>query len=148
MLPTSGRSIFAFKAGNSSVLHSVHLSQHCFFLHPFESEKSGTSVHLKFQHSLAVGESDLLSPSTAALRSPIPSSTPRISDLQPDLVKSFEVPTTLAKGPTKVSAHELPEFGLVGNPTFQSRYAIFHRFSTLTLVFSFPCSKISILEER
>ncbi|GBN11781.1 Retinal-specific ATP-binding cassette transporter [Araneus ventricosus] len=64
-----------------------------------------------------------------------------------DLVKSFEVPTTLAKGLTKDSAHELPEIGLVGNPVFPSRYAIFHRFSNLTIVFLLPWSKISILEE-
>ncbi|GBM43122.1 hypothetical protein AVEN_222177-1 [Araneus ventricosus] len=57
------------KAGNSSVLRSIHLSQHCFF--PLtQVEKSGTSIHLKFQSVLAVAESVLLSPSTAALRSP------------------------------------------------------------------------------
>ncbi|GBN43004.1 hypothetical protein AVEN_94068-1 [Araneus ventricosus] len=98
-----------------------------------------------FQSALAVWESDLLSPSTAAL----PSALRGFQICYPglDLVKSFEVPTTLAKGPTKDLEHELLEFGLVGNPTFPSRYAIFHRFSTLTIAFSFPCSKNSILEE-
>ncbi|GBN38265.1 hypothetical protein AVEN_144803-1 [Araneus ventricosus] len=124
-----------------------HLSQHC-FSPPIQVQKSGTSFHRKFQSALAVEENDLLSPSIPRFASP----TPRISDLLPalqglDLVKSFEMPTTLEKVPTKDSAHEPQEFGLVGNPTFHSRYAIFHRFSTLTLVFSFPCSKISILEE-
>ncbi|GBN00671.1 hypothetical protein AVEN_201172-1 [Araneus ventricosus] len=37
---------------------------------PIQVEKSGTSIHLKSQIALAVGESDLLPPSTADLRSP------------------------------------------------------------------------------
>ncbi|GBN04562.1 hypothetical protein AVEN_248850-1, partial [Araneus ventricosus] len=167
---------------------------------PIQVEKSSTSIHLKFQSALAVGESDLLpplqvlfdlplqllfdpplqllfdpplqllfdspqqllfdsplqllfdSPLQLLFDPPIPFSTLRISDLLLswqglDLVESFELPTTLAKGPTKYWGHELPEFGLGGNPTFPSRYAIFHRFSTLSPVFSFPCSKISILED-
>ncbi|GBN72699.1 hypothetical protein AVEN_122008-1 [Araneus ventricosus] len=46
----------------------IHLSQHCFFS-PIQVEKSSTSIHLKFQSALAVGGSDLLSPSTVDLRS-------------------------------------------------------------------------------
>ncbi|GBM54577.1 hypothetical protein AVEN_157078-1 [Araneus ventricosus] len=119
------------------------------FFPSIEVEKSGRSIHLKFQSALAVGESDLLYSSAAALHSPYSSPHSADSDLlhswqDPDLVKSFEVPTTLAEDPAKDSAHELPEFGLVGNPTFPSRYAIFHRFSILSLVFSLPCTKISI----
>ncbi|GBN69396.1 hypothetical protein AVEN_187267-1 [Araneus ventricosus] len=60
----------ASKAGNSPVLHSIHLDQDWFFIPPIQVEKSGTSIHLKFQNALAVGKSDLLSPSTAALRYP------------------------------------------------------------------------------
>ncbi|GBN41771.1 hypothetical protein AVEN_237511-1 [Araneus ventricosus] len=89
-----------------------------FFLPPIQVQKSDTSIHLKFQSALqSLG-----------------------------LVKSIEVPITLAKDPTKDSANEVPEFGFVGNPTFPSRFAVYHRFSTLILVFSFPCSRISILE--
>ncbi|GBO34510.1 hypothetical protein AVEN_39881-1 [Araneus ventricosus] len=59
-------------------------------------EKSRHVIHLKLQSALAVEESDLLSPSTAALRSPSISPTQRISDKVtasrgPNLVKSFDV---------------------------------------------------------
>ncbi|GBL86510.1 hypothetical protein AVEN_194775-1 [Araneus ventricosus] len=38
------------------------------FFPPIQVEKLGTSIHLKFQSALAVGESDLLSSSTADFR--------------------------------------------------------------------------------
>ncbi|GBM02314.1 hypothetical protein AVEN_138440-1 [Araneus ventricosus] len=105
------------------------------FFPTIQVEKSGTSIHRKFQSALAVGKSDRLSHSTADLRSPY--SFPHSADFRfATLVagyrssQSFDALTSLAKK----FAHELPEFGLVGNPTFQSRYAIFHRFSTLTNV--------------
>ncbi|GBM35885.1 hypothetical protein AVEN_125873-1 [Araneus ventricosus] len=105
------------------------------FFPPIQVEKSGTSIHLKFQSALAVPESDLLSPSTADLRSPY--SFPYSADFRFSTLvagcrssQSIDVSTSLAKGLAKKSA----EFGLVGSPTFQSRYAIFHRFSDLTNV--------------
>ncbi|GBL96436.1 hypothetical protein AVEN_43746-1 [Araneus ventricosus] len=61
---------FLFQAGNSSVDHSIRLSQHCFF--PTHSSRQIHHViHLKLQSGLAVGESDLLLPSTSALQSTI-----------------------------------------------------------------------------
>ncbi|GBO34432.1 hypothetical protein AVEN_171975-1 [Araneus ventricosus] len=39
-----------------------------FFLPPIQVQKSDTSIHLKFQSALLVGDSDLFPPSTAALR--------------------------------------------------------------------------------
>ncbi|GBM00647.1 hypothetical protein AVEN_117999-1 [Araneus ventricosus] len=62
-------------------------------------------IHLKLQSALTVGESDALSLSIAALRSPpfLPLSGFPIkvaSSRGPNLVKSFDVPTTLAKVPS------------------------------------------------
>ncbi|GBM90352.1 hypothetical protein AVEN_176460-1 [Araneus ventricosus] len=137
------------QAVNSSLPHSICLSQHCFF--SVHSSRKIRHVHSS-EVALGVGQSDVLSPSTADLRSPY--SSPHSADFGfATLVagcrssQSFDVPANLAKGLAKKSAYELSEFDLVGNPTFPSRYAISHRFSTLTIVFSFSCSKISILEE-
>ncbi|GBM74369.1 hypothetical protein AVEN_78647-1 [Araneus ventricosus] len=56
------------KAGNSYHLYSIpSICPNTVFFPPIQVEKSGTSIHLKFQSALAVEESDLLCPSTAAL---------------------------------------------------------------------------------
>ncbi|GBO16367.1 hypothetical protein AVEN_94054-1 [Araneus ventricosus] len=108
------------------------------------------SIHLKFQSALAEGESDLLSPLQLIFDPPVSFPTQRISDLLPsqqgvNLVNRLMCRLALQRVLPK---NRRPNCrSLVGNPTFQSRSAIFHRFSTLTNAFSFSCSKISILEE-
>ncbi|GBM17366.1 hypothetical protein AVEN_13243-1 [Araneus ventricosus] len=67
------------------------------FFPPIQVEKSGTSFHVKFRSALAVGESHLLSPFIADLRSHYSSPTQRISDFLPskrgaNLDKSFDIP--------------------------------------------------------
>ncbi|GBN03167.1 hypothetical protein AVEN_122921-1 [Araneus ventricosus] len=84
------------------LLHSIHLSQHWFFS-THSSRKIRHVIHLKLQSALAVGESDLLSPSTAALRFP-PFPTKVASSQGPNLVKSVDVPTALAKGTYRIGA--------------------------------------------
>ncbi|GBL70739.1 hypothetical protein AVEN_53622-1 [Araneus ventricosus] len=91
------------KAGNSSVLHSIHLPSTGFFS-SIQVEKSRHVIHLKLQRKLAVGDSDLLFPSTAALRPlflPLSGFSINVASSRGlNLVKSFDVPTTLAKSPT------------------------------------------------
>ncbi|GBM08452.1 hypothetical protein AVEN_267720-1 [Araneus ventricosus] len=79
---------------------------------------------------------------------PINPSTRQISNFLaskrgPNLVRSFDVPPTLVRGPKLESVHEVLEFDFVGIPASPSRYANFHRCLKLTIAFSFPCSKNS-----
>ncbi|GBO30948.1 hypothetical protein AVEN_188905-1 [Araneus ventricosus] len=58
-------------------------------------------IHLKLQIVLAVGESDLLSSSATALRSPFSGFPIKVASWRgPNLVKSFDVPTTRTTVPT------------------------------------------------
>ncbi|GBM54425.1 hypothetical protein AVEN_275631-1 [Araneus ventricosus] len=59
----------------------------------------------------------------------------------------FDVPLPSNRGPKLESAHEVWDFQFVLIPALPFRYANFHRFLKLTIAFSFPCSKNSILEE-
>ncbi|GBN90242.1 hypothetical protein AVEN_41542-1 [Araneus ventricosus] len=59
----------------------------------------------------------------------------------------FDVPLPSLRGPKLESAHEVLDFEFVGIPALSFRYPNFHRFLKLTIAFSLPCSKNSILEE-
>ncbi|GBN63016.1 hypothetical protein AVEN_173754-1 [Araneus ventricosus] len=89
------------------------------FFPPIQVEKSGTSIHLKFQSAQAVGESDLLSRSTTAFRSPY--FFPHSADFRFATLVAGCRSSHSFEGLSKISAHELPDFGLVANPTIQSR---------------------------
>ncbi|GBM94311.1 hypothetical protein AVEN_29818-1 [Araneus ventricosus] len=90
---------------------------------------------------------------TGALRSPYFSSpTRRISDFLAssrglNLGRSSVVPLPLHRDPKLESAHEVLDFEFIGIPALPFRYANFLRFLKLTITFSFPCSKNSVLEE-
>ncbi|GBL91342.1 hypothetical protein AVEN_203493-1 [Araneus ventricosus] len=90
---------------------------------------------------------------TVALRSPYFSSpTRRISNFLASsrghsLGRFFDMPLPSHRGPKLESAHEVLDFEFVGIPALPFRYANFHLFLKLTIAFSFPCSKNSILEE-
>ncbi|GBL80973.1 hypothetical protein AVEN_83066-1 [Araneus ventricosus] len=93
--------MYEFKAGNSSVLHSIYLSQHCVFS-THSSRKVRQVIHSAFQSTI----SPVLDPHYF-----LP--TQRNSDYvdskrDPTLGKRVDLPLPSNKGPALESAHELP----------------------------------------
>ncbi|GBM00039.1 hypothetical protein AVEN_53623-1 [Araneus ventricosus] len=130
-----------YKAGHSSVLHSVPFAPRLVFLHPFESKNEGRHLR-RLQSALP----PLFNPPYFS------SFIRRISDFLassrgPNLGRSFDVPLPSHRGPKLESAHEVLDFEFVGIPALPFRYANFHQFLKLSIAFSFPCSRNSILEE-
>ncbi|GBM77890.1 hypothetical protein AVEN_262385-1 [Araneus ventricosus] len=78
-------------------------------------------------------------PPIAPLFDPPISSTRQISDFLAskrglNLVRSFDVPSTLVRGLKLQWVHEVLEFDFVGIPASSRRYANSHRFLRLTIV--------------
>ncbi|GBM66351.1 hypothetical protein AVEN_69099-1 [Araneus ventricosus] len=125
-------------------LYSIpfHLSQVWFlFRYPFKSKNEARYLR-RLQSALPL----LFDPPYFS------SPTRRISDFLtssrgPNVGGYFYVPLPSHRGPTLELAHEVLDFEFVGIPALPFRYANFHRFLKLTIAFSFPCSKNSILEE-
>ncbi|GBM59566.1 hypothetical protein AVEN_268745-1 [Araneus ventricosus] len=112
-----------------------HLSQECFF--PTHSSRKMNVIHRnKVYHRSS---------------SPYFSSTRRIDFLAsprgPDLGRSFDVSLPSHRDPKLESAHEALDSEFVWISAVPFHYANYHRFLKLANVFSFPCSKNSILEE-
>ncbi|GBL85727.1 hypothetical protein AVEN_193176-1 [Araneus ventricosus] len=80
---------------------------------------------------------------------PIPPRTRMISDFLAssrglNQGRPVHLAATLARGSKLESAHEMLDFEFVGIPSSPNH--LFRRFSTLTIAFSSPCSKNSILD--
>ncbi|GBM69038.1 hypothetical protein AVEN_236144-1 [Araneus ventricosus] len=66
----------------------------------------------------------------------------------PNVGRSFVFPLASHRGPKLESADEVLDFEFIGTPPLPIIGSKFHRFSTLTIGFSFPCSKNSKMDQQ